>query len=195
MSTKILTKLAAVKRQYSAHKSRNAGNASSKRSINRILKPDEHPRSATAAVDVPPSSEPNAESNDHEDEVGDAGDLTDDMVVFCMAAMAQGEEEINPDGEDAVAPLPVSQQPRLNKDVYENTTDFSPHHSSRVAEQIASPLIVKNDSSYPQEVVAKLKNYRTAKFPLFHLFGYPGNQDICHPGHVELFPLIPEHEE
>ena len=127
--------------------------------------------------------------------MGDTGDLTDDMVVFWMAEMAQGEEEINPDGEDAVAPVPVSKQPRLNKDVYENTTDFFP--------AIRHVLLRKSHLHYPSRmtrIILKrlLLSSRTIVLLSFHCFisfGYPGNQDVCHPGHVESFSLIPEHEE
>ena len=82
------------------------------------------------------------------------------------------------------------QLPSMHRQVFNNLSDFSIRLCPEKKALLNEPLPMVANSRYPQENLAKLKNFRAAKFPLLSLFGYPGNDAGVHPGCLELFALV-----
>lgn len=209
MGLATMTKLTVVKNHLMSNKKDDVHGAV--RSKNRIVKADERPRvGADSNLQQGPDDEPEKDddTNPENDENAAPGiDMDDDNVVdFWNGALStlesdDEEEDLGNDEwiesvmEEGIVNVEV--QPTLNSSVYDNADDFTVCHSERIAAAITSPLPDANEETYPQEVVSKLKNYRAAKFPLIHLFGYPGNLSSHpdDPGYVELFPLVKPDEQ
>ena len=187
MSTSTMTKLSMVKAHYIDKQRAARGKQQSK---NRILMPDERPRVPQREQQMP-ENDARRDNGESEDADEDEKNADENVVEFWNDALQTVESDDDCDEwiEDVID---CGQIVHLDPSVYGNYNDFRPLHSERIASIISSPLPHLSDCNYPQENLSSLKNFRAAKFPLLHLFGYPGagNQESIHPGHVELFPLV-----